>query len=108
MRDMTHLGEPQSAAGIPLLFLGVGLINLAANRQRIASSRSSFFRHRIVYLQVGRSRHFIRQKCRFSVQPASLGSGPSLPFAVLRRAWVVCLEEEPGYSGSPGGGDDRS
>ncbi len=43
-----------------------------------------------------------------SVQPASLGSGPSLPFAVLRRAWVVCLEEEPGYSGSPGGGDDRS
>src|SRR5271157_4908975 len=43
-----------------------------------------------------------------SVQPASLGSGPSLPFVVLRRAWVVCLEEEPGYSGSPGGGDDRS
>ena len=43
-----------------------------------------------------------------SVQPASLGSGPSLPFAVLRRAWGVCLEEEPGYSGSPGGGDDRS
>ena len=72
----------------------------------IASSRSSFFRHRIVYLQVGRSRHFIRQKCRFS--PPSLGSGPSLPFVVLRRAWVVCLEEEPGYSGSSGGGDDRS
>ena len=43
-----------------------------------------------------------------SVQPASPGSGPSLPFAVLGRAWVVCLEEEPGYSGSPGGGDDRS
>jgi hypothetical protein len=43
-----------------------------------------------------------------SVQPASPGSGPSFPFAVLRRAWVVCLEEEPGYPGSPGAGDDRS
>jgi hypothetical protein len=25
---MTHLGEPQSAAGVPVLFLGIGLINL--------------------------------------------------------------------------------
>ena len=28
LRHLTHLAEPQSAAGIPLLFLGVGLINL--------------------------------------------------------------------------------
>ena len=40
---------------------------IVANRQRIALSRSFFFRHRIVYLKVGRSRHFIRQKCRFSL-----------------------------------------
>ena len=53
----------------------------AANRQRIASSRSSFFRHRIVYLQVGRSRHFIRQKCRFSPPLWEAARHSRLPFS---------------------------
>ena len=52
-----------------------------ANRQRIASSRSSFFRHRIVYLKVGRSRHFIRQKCRFSPPHREAARHSRLPFS---------------------------
>ena len=52
-----------------------------ANRQRIASSRSSFFRHRIVYLKVGRSRHFIRQKCRFSPPHGEAARHSRLPFS---------------------------
>ena len=52
-----------------------------ANRQRIASSRSSFFRHRIVDLKVGRSRHFIRQKCRFSPPHGEAARHSRLPFS---------------------------
>ena len=54
---------------------------LLANRQRIASSRSSFFRHRIVDLKVGRSRHFIRQKCRFSPPHGEAARHSRLPFS---------------------------
>ena len=53
----------------------------SANRQRIASSRSSFFRHRIVDLKVGRSRHFIRQKCRFSPPHGEAARHSRLPFS---------------------------
>ena len=48
---------------------------------RIASSRSSFFRHRIVDLKVGRSRHFIRQKCRFSPPHGEAARHSRLPFS---------------------------
>ena len=65
---------PESVTVRSLSFLG-------ANRQRIASSRSSFFRHRIVDLKVGRSRHFIRQKCRFSPPHGEAARHSRLPFS---------------------------
>ena len=44
-------------------------------------SRSSFFRHRIVYLKVGRSRHLSRQKCRFSPPHGEAARRSRLPFS---------------------------
>ena len=63
--------------------------------------RPEVLRHRIVYLKsAGADISAARNvgSARLTGKP-----GPSLPFAVLGRAWVVCLEEVPDIQALPEG-----
>jgi hypothetical protein len=68
--------------------------SLVANRQRIVKSAGSSFRHGIVYLKGGESRHLRRENCRFS-RPRRTTAG-HVEFSFGEWFWSFILREEPG------------
>jgi len=73
---------------------------ITANRQRIAKSGGSSFRHGILYLKGGESRHLRRENCRFS-RPRRTTAG-HVEFSFGEWLWSFILREEPGNHGFRG------